>query len=68
MRLYDKVSGALIVQNSPSPTVASPTMRLLQFLNPGEIDIRRGGAEVTGRLCVIGAELKEEAVAALFGA
>ena len=35
---------------------------------PGEIDIRRGGAEVTGRLCVIGAELKEEAVAALFGA
>ncbi len=33
---------------------------------PGEIDIRRGGAEITGRLCVIGAELKEEAVAALF--
>ena len=33
---------------------------------PGEIDIRRGGAGVTGRLCVIGAELKEEAVAELF--
>ena len=34
---------------------------------PGEIDIRRGSAEVTGRLCVIGAELKEDAVAELFG-
>ena len=33
---------------------------------PGEIDIRRGGAGVTGRLCVIGAELKEAAVAELF--
>ena len=33
---------------------------------PGEIDIRRGGAGVTGRLCVIGAQLKEDAVAALF--
>ena len=33
---------------------------------PGEIDIRRGSAGVTGRLCVIGHELKEEAVAALF--
>ena len=35
---------------------------------PGEIDIRRGPAGVTGRLCVIGAELREEAVAELFGA
>ena len=33
---------------------------------PGEIDIRRGPAGVTGRLCVIGAELKEDAVAELF--
>ncbi len=33
---------------------------------PGEIDIRRGSAGVTGRLCVIGSELKEDAVAALF--
>ena len=33
---------------------------------PGEIDIRRGSAGVTGRLCVIGAELKEAAVAELF--
>ncbi len=34
---------------------------------PGEIDIRRGGAEVTGRLCVIGSELKEGALCSLFG-
>lgn len=33
---------------------------------PGEIDIRRGGADYTGRLCVIGAELKEDAIKALF--
>ena len=34
---------------------------------PGELDVRRGGSEVTGRFCVIGHELKEEAVQALFG-
>ena len=34
---------------------------------PGEIDIRRGGAEVTGRLCVIGSHLKDNAVKVLFG-
>ena len=33
---------------------------------PGEIDVRRGSAGVTGRLCVIGSQLKEDAVAALF--
>ena len=34
---------------------------------PGETDIRRGSAEVTGRLCVIGSELKEDALRALLG-
>jgi G3E family GTPase len=33
---------------------------------PFEPNVRRGGAEVTGRLCVIGAELKEDEVAKLF--
>ena len=33
---------------------------------PGEISIRRGSAGVTGRLCVIGHELHEDAVAELF--
>ena len=34
---------------------------------PGEVDVRRGKAGVTGRLCVIGAELKEAALKSLFG-
>ena len=33
---------------------------------PFEHNVRRGGAEVTGRLCVIGAQLKEEEVEKLF--
>ncbi|MCD8368086.1 MAG: GTP-binding protein [Clostridiales bacterium] len=33
---------------------------------PGEIDIRRGGADYTGRLCVIGSDLKEDDIKALF--
>ena len=33
---------------------------------PGEIEIRRGAADYTGRLCVIGSELKEEQVKSLF--
>ena len=34
---------------------------------PGEMDIREGCAAVTGRLCVIGSRMKEEAIAKLFG-
>ena len=34
---------------------------------PGEIEIRAGGADYTGRLCVIGAELKEEGLKEVFG-
>ena len=34
---------------------------------PGEIDLRRGPAAVTGRLCVIGSQLDEQGVAHLFG-
>ena len=34
---------------------------------PGEIDLRTGSAAVTGKLCVIGSELKEAAVAEVFG-
>ena len=34
---------------------------------PGAPDIRRGLADYTGRLCVIGAELDQERIAALFG-
>ena len=34
---------------------------------PGDLDVRKGCAAVTGRLCVIGAGLQTAAVAALFG-
>ena len=33
---------------------------------PGEIDVRTGGAEVTGRLCVIGAKIDEDGLRGLF--
>ena len=33
---------------------------------PGEADVRYGAAEVTGRLCVIGADLNKEEVEKLF--
>ena len=33
---------------------------------PGEIDIRRGAPAVTGRFCVIGSALKEDALKELF--
>ena len=33
---------------------------------PGESDIRRGGAAVTGRLCVIGSKMNEQAIKELF--
>ena len=34
---------------------------------PGEPDVRKGSAAVIGRLCIIGADIKKDAVAALFG-
>ena len=36
-------------------------------LVPGEYEIRSGAADYTGRLCVIGSELKEDRLAELFG-
>ena len=34
---------------------------------PGEVDVRYGSADYTGRLCVIGTGIKEEALRELFG-
>ena len=34
---------------------------------PGEQNIRKGAADVTGRLCVIGSKLREEGLRELFG-
>ena len=36
-------------------------------LVPGEDEVRYGSAEYTGRICVIGSELKEDKLAELFG-
>ena len=33
---------------------------------PGESEVRRGGASVTGRICVIGSKLCEDALKELF--
>ena len=33
---------------------------------PGEVNVRTGGADYTGRLCVIGSELKEEGLKEVF--
>jgi hypothetical protein len=33
---------------------------------PGEYNVRTGSADITGKLCVIGANLNEKGVAALF--
>ena len=34
---------------------------------PGELNVRMGSAAVIGELCVIGSQLKEQAIAKLFG-
>ncbi|MCQ2555466.1 MAG: GTP-binding protein [Clostridia bacterium] len=48
--------------------VASTDGRWIHFdYVPGESDVRFGAAEVTGRICVIGAGLEEDAVKELFG-
>ena len=48
--------------------VESTDGRWLHFDHvPGEFEVRTGTPEVTGRLCVIGSKLDEEAIAGLFG-
>ena len=34
---------------------------------PGESDVREGGADVIGRICVIGSKINEKALSELFG-
>ena len=34
---------------------------------PGDLEIRHGAADVTGRLCVIGSQLSEDGLKTLFG-
>ena len=47
--------------------VSAPDGTWIYFdMVPEEIDIREGAPEYTGRLCVIGSKLKEEAIEELF--
>ena len=34
---------------------------------PGEMNVRMGSADITGKLCVIGSKLDESGVASVFG-
>ena len=34
---------------------------------PGESNVRNGAADIIGRICVIGADIKEDKIAELFG-
>ena len=48
--------------------VQSSDGKWLHFdLTPGETQVREGGADYTGRLCVIGSKIDEAQLAALFG-
>ena len=48
--------------------VPTPDGKWIHFdYGPGEPDVRTGGADVTGRLCVIGSHLDNEKLTALFG-
>ncbi len=47
--------------------VSDPEGTWLYFdMVPGEVQIRQGAPDYTGRICVIGAELKEDDLAELF--
>ena len=48
--------------SSPAPTAAGCTLTMV----PGEHQVRRGAADYTGRLCVIGSQLKEGDIQTLF--
>ena len=61
-------SGALGVVLRAKGIVAAEDGQWLHFdFVPGEINLRVGTAAVTGKLCVIGANLNENAIAELFG-
>ena len=48
--------------------VASENGEWIYFdMVPGEVEVRSGAPEFTGRICVIGSGLKEDAIAGLFG-
>ena len=62
----DPERGDIIIFRNPDNEEVLYIKRLIGM--PGEtVEIRDGSAEYTGKLCVIGSELKEAAIAELFG-
>jgi len=45
----------------------SPALSAVTPYTPGEQNIRKGPADYTGRICVIGSQLKEDKLSQLFG-
>jgi hypothetical protein len=64
-RLEDEHFGSILRAKGIVPCVDGGWIHF--DYTPGEQEIRRGGADVTGRLCVIGSDLKEKDLATLFG-
>ncbi len=65
-RLEDEAAYGMVVR--AKGIVPSADGRWLHFdYTPGEAEVRHGSAEVTGRLCVIGSKINEDAIRALFG-
>ena len=65
-QLTDAVSYGIILR--AKGIVPSTDGEWIHFdYTPGETDVRRGSAEVTGRLCVIGSRIDEENLKTLFG-
>lgn len=61
----DKTYGAILRAKG---IVASADGTWIHFdYVPGEPDVRMGSADITGRLCVIGSNINEQALAELFG-
>ena len=61
-------SGALGVVLRAKGIVGAEDGQWLHFdFVPGEINLRTGAPAVTGKLCVIGSDLNEGAIAELFG-
>ena len=66
LEALDSGSFGMILRAKGIVPAADGTWLHFDFV-PGEIDLRRGPAAVTGRLCVIGSKLDEQGVAHLFG-
>ena len=64
--LQDEASYGMILR--AKGIVPSADGKWIHFdYTPGETDVRHGGAEVTGRLCVIGSKINEDNLKTLFG-